>query len=153
MTDAFTKYVEVAAVPNQKAKDCAARIANDFISRWGALLRIHSDQGAIFDSRIFQELCQLLSIRKNRTSPRNARCNGQTERYNRTLFKMIRAYLTEKQGDWDLYLGCLAGAYRSTLNESTHFIPNVLSLGREIRLPADIVYETRHQRHRCTFAM
>lgn len=53
---------------------------------------------------------------------------------------MIRAYLTSEQKDWDLNLGCLAGAYRSTPNESTHMSPNLLSLGREVCLPADVVY-------------
>ncbi len=32
MTDHFTKYVEVVAVPNQRAEDCALGIANDFVA-------------------------------------------------------------------------------------------------------------------------
>ena len=140
MTDTFTKYVEVLAVLNQQAEDCARRIVNDFVSRWGTPFRIHSDQCATFESGVFQELCQLQGVKKTRTSPRNARCNGQTERFNRTILKMIRAYLTGEQEDWDLHLGCLAGAYRATPNESTHLSPNLLSLGREIRLPADVVF-------------
>jgi hypothetical protein len=53
MTDLFTKYVEVIAVPNQLEEDCARRILNDFISRWGAQLSIHTDQGRTFESRLF----------------------------------------------------------------------------------------------------
>lgn len=55
---------------------------------------------------------------------------------------MIRAYIKDDQTDWDLYLGCLAGAYRSTPNESTKLTPNLLSIGREFRLPVDLVYST-----------
>ena len=89
---------------------------------------------------MFKELCRLLEVKKTRTSPRNPRGNGQTERYNRTLLKMIKAYLTGEQEDWDLNLGCLAGAYNATPNESSKLSPNLLSIGREIRLPASIIY-------------
>ena len=140
LTDQFTKYVEIFAMPNQLAEDCATKILNEVIARWGAPLRIHSDQGSTFESRVFQHLCNLLEVKKTRTSPRNPRGNGQTERFNRTLLKMIRAFLSGEQEDWDLHLGCLAGAYRSTPNETTHLSPNLLSLGREIRLPADLIY-------------
>ena len=142
MTDPFTKYVEVMATPNQKSEECAKRILNDFVARWGTPLRIHSDQGPTFESRVFTELCQLLEVRKTRTSPRNPKGNGQTERFNRTLLKMIKAYLADEQEDWDQFLGCLAGAYRSTPNETTTLTPNLLAIGREIRLPADLVYRT-----------
>ena len=54
---------------------------------------------------------------------RHPRCNGQTERFNRTLARMIKAYLKDAQTDWDLNLGCIAAAYRSTLNQSNQLTP------------------------------
>lgn len=139
MTDHFTKYVEIVPVPHQQAEDCAMRIVNEIIPRWGTPLNIHSDQGATFESNVFRELCKLLSIKKTRTSPRNPKGNGQTERFNRTLLRMIKAYLADEQDEWDIYLGCIAGAYRATPHESTHLSPNLLAIGREIRMPADLV--------------
>ena len=35
------------------------------------------------------EICDLLEIRKTRTSPGHPPCNGQVERFNSTLLKMI----------------------------------------------------------------
>ena len=140
LTDQFTKYVEIFAMPDQTADECASKIMNEFISRWGTPLKIHSDQGSTFESKVFRHLCDLLEVKKTRTSPRNPRGNGQTERFNRTLLKMIKAYLTNEQEDWDLYLGCLAGAYRATPSEATRLSPNLLSLGREVRLPVDLVF-------------
>lgn len=147
LTDHFTKYVEVMAVPNQQAEECAHRIVNDFIARWGTPLTIHSDQGATFESKLFKELCKMLNVRKTRASPRNPKGNGTTERFNSTIVKMIKAYLTEEQEDWDLYLGCLAGAYRASAHEATKLSPNLMSIGREIRLPLDLVYgqPSQHQ--------
>lgn len=141
ITDVFTKYVEVIPVPNQKAEDCATRIVNEVVPRWGVPLKIHSDQGRTFESTIFQEMCKMLEIAKTRTSPRNPQGNGQTERFNRTLLKMIKAYLAEEQEEWDAHLGCLAGAYRATPHETTHITPNLMTIGREVKIPADLVYE------------
>lgn len=53
---------------------------------------------------------------------------------------MIKVYLKGQQTEWDLFLGCLAGAYRSSTHQSTGFTPNMLMLGKEIRLPTEIVF-------------
>ena len=52
---------------------------------------------------------------------------------------MIKAYLKDEQTDWDLNLGCLAGAYRASQNESTQLTPNLLFLGREVRIPTELL--------------
>ena len=54
---------------------------------------------------------------------------------------MIKSFLRGEQTNWDLNLGCLAGAYRATPNESTGLTPNVMLLGREIRLPYELTKE------------
>ena len=53
---------------------------------------------------------------------------------------MIKAYLKGEQNEWDRNLGCLAGAYRATVHDSTGMTPNLLMLGREVRLPSEIMY-------------
>lgn len=82
----------------------------------------------------------MLEIRKTRTTSYNPRCNGQPERFNQTLVQMIKAFIEDDQLTWDLHLGCLAGAYRATINESTGFTPNMLMLGREVRMPIELCY-------------
>ena len=107
--------------------------------RWGTPIAILTDQGTVFENRLFKELCSLLEVKKKRTSVRNPRGNGQTERFNRTLIKMIKSYLVDQQ-EWDLYLGCVAGAYRASPNETTKLTPNMLCMGREVRMPANIQF-------------
>ena len=139
-TDHFTKNVEIIPVSDMTAEVCATKLLNEVISRWGCPLAVHSDQGRTFESKVFRELCRMLEVRKTRTSVRNPRGNGQVERFNRTLLRMIKAYLCGEQEEWDLHLGCLAGAYRATPNESTGMTPNLLTMGREVRLPAELVF-------------
>ena len=76
---------------------------------------------------------------RTRTSPGNPRCNGQTECFNRTLLKMIKAYLKGEQRNWDKHLGCLAAAYRGARHESTGLLPNLMMLGKETRMPAEVM--------------
>ena len=140
LTDLFTKYVEVIPVRDLTAEECARQILNNFIARWGCPSSIHSDQWRTFESEVFRQLTRKLEIHKTRTSARNPKCNGQCERFNRTLLGMIRAYLRDEQTDWDLYLGCLAGAYRATPCESTKLTPNLMAIGREVRLPVELIF-------------
>ena len=140
VTDYFTKWVEIFAVPDQTAETCAEVILNEVIACYGCPYEIHSDQGRNYESRIFSELCLLLEVRKTRTSPGNSRCNGQAERFNRTLIRMIKAYLKGEQTNWDRNLGCFAAAYRASQHESTGLTPNLLMLGREVRLPSEVMF-------------
>lgn len=142
VTDQFTKWVEIFPVSDQTASTCAHKILTEVISRYGCPIDLHSDQGRNYESDLFKALCNMLEIRKTRTAPRNPKCNGQVERFNRTLLNMIKAYLKDEQTDWDLHLGCLAGAYRATVHESTGLSPNLLMLGREVRMPAEVVYSS-----------
>ena len=140
LTDLYSKWVELLPIPDATAETCARVILNEFIARFGCPLSIHSDQGRNYESDLFQELCQLLEIKKTRTSPRHPSGNGQVECFNKTLITLIRAYLKGKQSNWDLYLGSLAGAYRATPHESTGFTPNCVMFGRENRMPADLLF-------------
>ncbi len=56
---------------------------------------------------------------------------------------MIRAFLRGEQNNWDLNLGCLAAAYRATPQASTGLTPNLVMLGREVRLPVEVVYGSK----------
>ncbi len=136
--DAFTKWVEAFPIPDQTAKTCATVLLDEVICRLGCPLDLHSDQGRNFDGNLFKELCNLLHIRKTRTSPHHPQCNGQCERFNRTLLGMVRAYLQGQQESWDLHLSHLTAAYRATPHESTGLTPNMMMLGREVRLPGEV---------------
>ena len=64
----------------------------------------------------------------------------QVERFNRTLIDAVPCFVDKSEDNWDEHLSHLAGAIRSSVNRSTGFTPNKLMLGREVNLPADLVF-------------
>ena len=106
---------------------------NEVAARYGYPLTILSDQKGAFESAIIRDPLQIAGLKTTRTSPRTPRCNGQAERFNRSLLRMIKAYLQGEQTDWDLNLDCLVFVYRASPSESTHLTANLLFLGREVR--------------------
>ena len=110
-------------------------MVSNFVSRFGVPSIIHSDQGREFESRLFEEVCQLLGIEKTRTTPYHPQSDGLVERFNRTLQQMLSAFVNKERDDWDEHLPYVTMAYRATVHESTKFSPNRLMLGRETDLP------------------
>ena len=83
--DYFTKWVEAYPLVNQEAVTVAEVLIQEFISRFGVPLILHSDQGRNFEGAVFSEMCKLLEVTKTRTTPLNPQSDGMVERFNRTL--------------------------------------------------------------------
>ncbi len=83
--DYFTKWPEAFAVPNQEAATLARCLLSEYFSRFAIPYMLHSDQGANFESHLIRELCELLDIKKTRTTGYHPQCDGLVERMNRTL--------------------------------------------------------------------
>ena len=140
VTDFFTKWAEAYPVKDQCAATIADVIVTEFFSRFGTPEIILSDQGSNFQSELFKNMCGLYGIKQTKTSPYHPQCDGQTERQNRTLITMLKAFVSDKGTDWDNHIPYVMTAYRSSVHESTGYSPNYLMLGRETKLPIDIMY-------------
>ena len=97
VVDYFTKWVECYALPDQQAETTADVLVTQFFCRFGTPTILHSDQGANFESKLFQEMCRLFEIRKTRTTPYHARSDGLVERFNRTLQQMLKSFVNERR--------------------------------------------------------
>ena len=47
ITDQFTKWVEAYAVPDQRSETITVKLVEEFVTRFGAPLEIHTDQARI----------------------------------------------------------------------------------------------------------
>ena len=84
----------------------------------------------------------MFDIKKNRTTPYNPQCDGLVERMNRTLVGTIALVAKDAKDNWDIRIGLALMAIRSAVQSSTGFSPHFLMFGREMRLPADLIYDT-----------
>lgn len=73
-------------------------------------------------------------------TPYRSSANGQVVRFNRTITDAVRYFVGKSQDNWDEHLPQLVGAINSSVNRNTSFTPNKLMLGREVTLPADLVF-------------
>jgi hypothetical protein len=76
-----------------------------------------------------------------RTCPYRPSSNGQCERSNRSLVDAL-SKVVEKEQEWDRILPLVAMYYRASCHRATGVSPALLALGRELRLPVDVMYPT-----------
>lgn len=65
----------------RQQKPTAEVFFSNFVVHIGLPKRIHSDQGANFESKIIKELCNLCGIAQSRTAPYHPMGSGLTERF------------------------------------------------------------------------
>jgi hypothetical protein len=134
VVDMFTKYVELFPLRSATAEkiiDCLRQIC----FRWGFPRTILSDNGSQFGSNIYLGWCKANYITPFHIAVYHAQAN-MTERYNETIKQMIVTVI-ERSRDWEKYLGELAFALRTAVNNSTEFSPAYANLCRELRSPVD----------------
>jgi hypothetical protein len=137
--DHFSKWAEALPLRNHTAPVVATALFTNVLVRFGMPRRILSDQGAEFESNLFQELCRMMNIDKVRTTPYKPSTNGQVERLHRTLNGMLARVVRADQRDWCTWLPSVMAAYRATPHESTGRSPNAIMFGRENCMPIDVV--------------
>ena len=136
LTDHFTRWNDALPLPDATAPVVASHLDERVFCYLGLPEQIHTDQGAQFESQLMAELCQLWKVNKTRTTPYHPQANGVVERNNRLLGDSLRAMLLEKdQEDWDLVLPQIMRAFRGTPHTTTGETPNLMMLGRELKLP------------------
>jgi len=111
--DYFTRWAEAYALPDHQAPTIARTLVSEFFSRFGICQALLSDQGTDFQSKLLKEVCEMLDIKRLRTTSYHPQCDGLVERMNRTLIMLIRLNVEHARENWDRQLGLVLMAYRS----------------------------------------
>lgn len=140
VTDHYTRYAQAFAAKDQKASTVAKVLWEQYFVHYGLPKRVHSDQGRDFESRLIQELLNMLGIRKSRTTTYHPQGDLQPERFNRTLLDMLGTLDVHEKSKGSQHLSHLVHAYNCSVNETTGYSPYFLMFGREARLPVDLTF-------------
>ena len=117
---------------NGSAETIAETLEERVFCYLGVPERIHTDQGAQFESKLMAELCALWGVRKSHTTPYHPQANGVVERGNRDLGDMLRSMLLGRdEEDWDLLLPQIMRTIRASPHKQTGETANFMMLGRE----------------------
>ncbi|KAL5509722.1 hypothetical protein EMCRGX_G005140 [Ephydatia muelleri] len=136
----FTKWKEAFPLKDTEALTIAKVFVNEFVCRFGVPDSLHTDQGRNFEAKVLKEVCQLLGVKKTRTTPYHPQSDGLVERFNRTLLDMLSMAVKDDERDWDLLLPTLLFAYRTSRHVTTGVTPFQLMYGRDARLPEDVLF-------------
>lgn len=110
VSDYFTKWTGAYAIPDHMAQTVADVFVTEFVSQWGMPLKIHTDRGTEFESRLFVAMTELLGDEKTRTCPYHPQSDGVIERFNETLLNMLSAVVDGQESDWDDWLPYMMAA-------------------------------------------
>ena len=140
--DKLTKLAHF--VPTQTTVDAPqlAELCFQHVVRHHGLPRtIISDRDPRFVSRFWRALWSCMGTQLSLSTAFHPQTDGQTERVNRTLEEMLRAYVDHDHRDWDRLLVAAEMAYNNAQHASTGHSPFFLNSGQHPRLPVDAVLQ------------
>ena len=130
--DTFSKMVHFVPTKTTATAPDTARIFFDQIFKLHGLPKsIVSDRDAKFTSRFWQTLFQSMGTKLAMSTAFHPQTDGQTERANRTLEDMLRAFVSYRQDDWDDHLASAEFACNNAPNASTGMSPFRMNHGRD----------------------
>ena len=147
LQDHFSKYVVAYVVKDQTARTAAETLRIGYFGLFGAPAYLVSDQGKAFTGHVITHLCEMYRVQKLRTSPYHAQTNGQVERMNQTIIRMIGKLEEDRKAYWLKHLLELLMTYNTTRSAVTRYSPYYLLFGRKPRIPVDYLFPTLHDSH------
>ncbi len=135
VTDAFTKFTKISALPNKNALTVSDAIFKTWISNFGPMTTLITDNGKEFANQLNKELCKLLNIKKKFTSSMHPQANAAAESFNKWIIHYMKATNLENEEDWDDLLAPLMMAYNTAVHDSSNMSPHFLTFGMNPNSP------------------
>ncbi len=139
MIDRQSRWPEAVPTNDISAEAVSKIFLNTWVSRFGAPLRVTTDQGRQFEADLFNKLLGMFGTKRIRTTPYHPQANGRIERWHRTLKAAIMAYSKE---DWVEILPLILLGLRCAVNEDSKVSSAQMAYGAELRLPGEFFTTT-----------
>ena len=139
MIDNFTKWAEVALLPNKYATTIASTFLSTWVCRFGCPESLITDSEATLTSAVMDYLCQLLGVKRLRTTVAHPDANAPIESFHRVLHKGLQRFnLQDPRSTMavDELLQLILFGYRLSLHSSLGDTPAYLTFGCDPRPPA-----------------
>lgn len=130
ITDRFSKLVRTVRLKKITAAAVAIAFVNHWVFVYGPPVHLLSDNGSQFTSKFFQNVCRILGVKNLFTTTYHPQCNGQVERFNRTMLAALRHYVADHPKEWDLFTDALTYAYNTQVHRTTKLAPFELVISR-----------------------
>lgn len=135
IVDRFSRWPEAFVVRKEDAKTVAKILCKEIIPRWGCPVRISSDNGTPFTSKVTQSIAEQLAIDWKFHIPYHPQSAGVVERMNRTLKEKLRKATEGTYHKWDQYLPAILAEVRMTPDPRTKLSPFEILMGRPFPTP------------------
>ncbi|GFV40175.1 retrovirus-related Pol polyprotein from transposon 412 [Trichonephila clavipes] len=131
--DQFSRWQETIPIPGMRAKTICLSIFDTWISRFGCLSIIISDQGTQMRSSMFAEFTHMLKTQKIKTSPYHPISKGAVERFHHHLKSAIKAHENDR---WSEIVPIILHVIRTAVKDLQSCAEIVY--GINLRLPSDM---------------
>jgi len=132
VSDTFTKFTLMFPLRAATATLVAKHIEEDVFMVFGVPNYFICDNGSEFIGKPTKKVLHDYKVKLVLNAKRHPQANP-TERTNRTIITMLRAYISENHRHWDKDLAHLGFALRTAVQETTGHTPAFLTFGRELQ--------------------
>jgi hypothetical protein len=134
--DKLSKMIHCVPTHSSVTAPGLARITmNEVVRHHGVPSSLVSDRDVRFIATFWKSLWKLMGTSLNMSTAFHPETDGQTENSNRSIIKMLRAYVNYEQDDWDDRLVAIEYAYNNSKHASTGFSPFYLNTGQHPKHP------------------
>ena len=140
--DTASKWIELFALKDATAENCAKMLINEVFLRYGTPRKLVSDNGVQFVAQVMQYVTHCLGIKQCLIPVYHPSSNPQ-ERRNRDVKTQLAIFTENCHQNWAENLPALRFAMNSAVHSSTSYSPAFLTFGRELRAPHDTEMDFR----------
>ncbi|GJS54300.1 reverse transcriptase domain-containing protein [Tanacetum coccineum] len=134
IVDRLTKSAYFLPMREDYKMERLARLyLNEIVARHGVPISIISDHDSRFTSRFWPLMQEALGTRLDMSTAYHPQTDGQSERTIQTLEDILRAYVLDFRGSWDVHLSLVEFSYNNSYHSSVRCAPFEALYGRKCR--------------------